>query len=107
LPFEVELLGIMWIEKFIAKIQNSGERTKRRWMILFSVAAVMVIAAFWIFFTAPIFQNFSTAPNVAVADEPGFWQIFKNGMSVFFDSATKSLKNIFSQITEKKTIVIE
>jgi len=97
----------MWIEKFIARIQNSGERTKRRWMILFSVAAIMAITAFWIFFTMSAFRVPSLVPSVAVADEPGFWQIFKNGMSVVFDSATESLKNIFSRITEKKTIVIE
>lgn len=97
----------MWIERFIARIQNSGERTKRRWMILFSVAAVMVIAAFWIFFTAPISQNFSAAPSVAGADEPGFWRILKNGTSMVFNSAAENLKNIFSRITEKKIIVIE
>ncbi|TRZ64659.1 MAG: hypothetical protein D4Q79_01085 [Spirochaetia bacterium] len=97
----------MWIERFIARIQNSEERTKRRWMILFSVAAIMAIAAFWIFFTVSVFRGPSAAPSAAVADEPGFWQILKNGTSVVFDSAAENFKNIFSRITEKKIIVIE
>ncbi len=97
----------MWIKKFIARIQNSEEKTKRRWMVLFSVTAVMVIAAFWIFFTAPFFQDSLVAPSVIAVDEPGFWQILKNGTSVVFDSIAENFKNIFSRITEKKTIVIE
>lgn len=76
-------------------------------MILFSVAAIMVVAAFWIFFTIPLSQNFSVASNIGVTEEPGFWQIFRNGVSVVFGSATENLKGIFSRVTKKKTIVIE
>ncbi|MFH1347046.1 MAG: hypothetical protein ABIH10_02240 [Spirochaetota bacterium] len=104
---QVVALGIMWIKRFIARIQNSEERIKRRWMILFSVAAVMVIIAFWIFFTIPVFQISSVSSSVEVVDEPGFWQILKNGMFVVFDSTIENFKNIFSRITEKKTIIIE
>ena len=76
-------------------------------MVLFSVAAIMAIAAFWIFFTSPFSQNLPATPSVAAADEPGFWQILKNGTSVIFNSASENFKNIFSRLTEKKTIVIE
>ena len=96
-----------WIKRFIARVQNSEERTKRRWMILFSVAAVMAIIAFWIFFTIPVFQISSVSSSVAVADEPGFWQILKNGIFVVFDSTFENFKSIFSRITEEKTIIIE
>ncbi|MFA5098852.1 MAG: hypothetical protein WC461_01380 [Candidatus Paceibacterota bacterium] len=97
----------MWIERFIARIQNSEERTKRRWLILCSVAAMMVIAALWVILTVSAFQAPSMETSVVATDEPGFWQILKNGTSVIFNSATKNFKNVFSRLTEKKTIVIE
>jgi len=99
----------MGVKNFIEKIQNSEERVKRRWMILFSVAAVMVIVALWVVSWSPFFGfGPATTNKVAVqVDEPGFWQIFKNSVNVVFGALAENFKNLIAQITNKKTIVIE
>lgn len=96
---------MIWFKRFIERIQNSDEKTKRQWMILFSIATIMVVTAFWIFFT---FRQASFSQSeISRVDEPGFWKISKNGVSVIFDFITEEVKSIFSLITKKNTIVIE
>lgn len=96
---------MIWFKRFIKRIQNSDEKIKRQWMILFSIATIMVIVAFWIFFTFR--QESFSRVEISQVDEPGFWQISKNGTSVIFDSITDNIKSIFSLITKKNIIVIE
>ncbi len=96
---------MMWVKRFIGRIQNSDEQIKRRWTILFSVTAIMVVTAFWILFM--VRQISFVAPEITNIDEPGFWQIFKNGALMIFNSIGENIKNIFLLITEKNTIVIE
>lgn len=97
----------MRFRNFIEKIQNSDERIKRRWLIASSAAAMAVVLALWIFYISFIFQ---ILPADAISDqsgEPGFWQIFKNGAVVVFNSASDGLKNLILQLTGEKTIVIQ
>ncbi len=97
----------MRFRNFIEKIQNSDERAKRRWLVISSAITMAIVLVLWIFYVSFIFQVPSAEQTNIQTDEPGFWQIFKNGAVVVFNSASEGLKNLISQLTGEKTIVIQ
>ncbi|MDP3015351.1 MAG: hypothetical protein Q8N28_03020 [bacterium] len=94
------------LNKFIGKIQNSDEATKKRWLIVSSAIAMVLVISLWL-----VYINWTikaVGDNVGKQDmEPGFWQIFKTGLKVAGESAWNGVKNSVSKITGERIITIE
>ena len=94
------------LNKFIKKIQHSDEATKKRWLIVSSAIAMILVISLWL-----VYINWTikaVGDNVEKQElEPGFWQIFKTGLKVAGESAWDNIKNIVSKITGERIITIE
>jgi len=97
----------MGVKNFIEKIQNSDERTKRKWLVICSAVAMVVIVAFWVFYIKSIFEIPQPIQAETQASGPGFWDIFKNGASIVFNSIINNIKSIFANLTGSKTVIIQ
>ena len=98
----------MWrkLNKFIGKIQNSDEATKKRWLIVSSAIAMVLVISLWLVYINWTIK--SVGDNIEKQNlEPGFWQIFKTGLNMISESIWNGIKNIVSKITGERTITIE
>lgn len=94
------------LKNLLENIQNSDEKTKKRWLIGASAISIILVIGLWF-----IYINFTTKSLGGNTDikEPtvGFWQIFKNGLTIVFQSVKEKAKDLFLEITKSRTIIIE
>lgn len=99
----------MWqiMKRYLRKIQNSDEATKRNWLIGATAVTMVMVIGLWLIYMNSAFrfvlENANSNPEPAI----GFWQIFKNGLTTIFDSINKTITNFISEITKSKTIIIK
>ena len=68
----------MWkkIINQLGNIQNSDEATKKRWLIVSSAIAMVLVISLWLVYINWTIK--SVGDNIEKQNlEPGFWQIFK------------------------------
>jgi len=102
----------MWrkFKKLLEKIQNSDEVTKKHWLIGVTAVSMVLIIGLWLFYIKFTMESIT---NTAKEQESvvGFWQIFKNGLTIVIQSVKEGVKNIISEIiseiTKERTITIE
>ncbi len=94
------------LSAFLEKIQNSDEKIKKRWLVGASAVSIIIVVSLWL-----IYINFTTKPvgkNVEINDSTiGFWQIFKNGLTIVFQSLKEKVRDILLEITKSRTVIIE
>lgn len=94
------------LKKYLSKIQNSDEATKKRWLIASSAVAMILVIGLWLIYINWTIK--SIGDNIEKQNaEPGFWQIFKTGLKVVCKSAWNNIENIVSKITAERVITIE
>ena len=108
----------MWqkFHKFIEKIQNSDEATKKRWLIGTSVVSMVFIIALWLVYIGFIIKPMDGERGSTSTDES--WPIFKSGLLIaraeigrlatqLGNPAMVQIKNIISIIMNERTITFE
>jgi len=78
------------IKNFIVKLQNSNEKTKKRWLIGLSAAAMFLIVMLWIVYLDFISDRIGR-PEQEAPSEISFWQVLKVGIERAVDSIKSSL----------------
>jgi L-ascorbate metabolism protein UlaG (beta-lactamase superfamily) len=80
---------------FIRKIQDSDEKTRKRWLIGFSSVTMITVIGLWLVYMNVIVEPIDSPENIAqlvqkeeVNEDPGFAEIFGAG----FDTITSKLK---------------
>ncbi len=102
--------------KFIEKIQNSNEATKKRWLIGASAVSMIFIITLWLVYIGFIIKPIDGEKVSTPTDE--FWPIFKNGLIIaraeigrliaqLWNLALLQTKNIISIIMNERTITFE
>jgi len=90
----------------LENIRNSDEKTRKRWLVGASAVSIILVIGLWL-----MYINFTTRPpgDNAEVKEPavGFWQIFKNGLTIIFQSLKEKVRDIFLEITKSRTVIIE
>ncbi len=97
---------------FIAKIQNSDERTKKLWLAAFSAVSMIVVVGLWTVYvrvTIPSLAQTAQADTGEVAanaqpQTPGFFSVFAAGLKIIAD---KVQGVVASKVAEHNDIVIE
>ncbi|MEK7568330.1 MAG: hypothetical protein AAB498_01725 [Patescibacteria group bacterium] len=84
------------IRKKIEGIRNSGETTKKYWIIVFSVVTMAIVVVVWFFYAG---FTVKTAEKKTVS--AGFWPVFKNS----FLAITDSLKEKFYDLILKERTI--
>ncbi|NCO15186.1 hypothetical protein COW77_00195 [Candidatus Wolfebacteria bacterium CG18_big_fil_WC_8_21_14_2_50_39_7] len=91
---------------FLQKIQNSDEATKKRWLIGATAISMILVIGLWLVYIQSTVKSIGN--NIENQESTvGFWQIFKNGLVVVFNSVKENIKIIISEITKSRTITVE
>lgn len=94
------------LKVFLQKIQNSDEATKKRWLIGATAISMILVIGLWLVYIQSTVKSIGN--NIEDQESTvGFWQIFKNGSVVVFNSIKENIKIIISEITKSRTITVE
>lgn len=94
------------LKVFLQKIQNSDEATKKRWLIGATAISMILVIGLWLVYIQSTVESIGN--NIEDQESTiGFWQIFKNGLVVFFNSVKENIKIIISEVTKSRTITVE
>ena len=94
------------LKVFLQKIQNSDEATKKRWLIGATAISMILVIGLWLVYIQSTVKSIGN--NIEDQESTvGFWQIFKNGLVVVFNSVKENIKIIISEITKSRTITVE
>ena len=102
------------MKKFLKRIQTGSEATKRRWLILFSGIAVVLVLFIWLKYFDSIIAGQTNNREITAQkteQESGngfaFLQTFKAGLGVVFQSIADGFHSIFNAIREPKSYMIK
>ena len=102
------------MKKFLKKIQTGSERNKVRWLILFSVIAAVLVLFVWLKYFNLIIASQTNNQEMAgqqTGQEAGqgfaFWQTFKAGLGVVFQSIANGFHSILNTINQPKSYMIK
>lgn len=98
----------MWrkFKKLLENIQNSDEASKKRWLIGATAVSTILVIGLWFIYIKSTFE--SGGESIKNQESAiGFWQIFKNGLTIVIQSIKEGTKSIISEITKGRTITIE
>jgi uncharacterized Rmd1/YagE family protein len=94
------------LKVFLQKIQNSDEATKKRWLIGVTAISMILVIGLWLIYIQSTVKSIGN--NIEDQESTiGFWQIFKNGLVVVFNSVKENIKIIISEITKSRIITVE
>ncbi len=85
---------------FFKKIQNSDEKSKKRWLVILSGISIIIVITAWAYYmNAFVLKN----PNEAASQEieVGFWPVFKTGLAVTAGNIKIKAKNFIIDIIYK------
>lgn len=117
-------------KQFVRKIQRSDEKTKKRWFVGTTIAAMVFILIFWVIYqniTIPSVagpENPTNIPQVVLKPEqkvdtgPSFFETFGNGLSIvggdlkqkydaFSEAITNGLNSLKSRFEKTNTMSIQ
>lgn len=90
----------------LEKIQNSDENVKKRWLIGATAVSMVLVISLWLIYVQSTIKSISN--DIENQESTiGFWQIFKNGFVVIFNSVKENIKIMISEITKSRTITVE
>lgn len=108
------------MRKFINKLQNSDEQTKKLWLFILSGVSMAVVVSFWVLYMDSTLAKVSgPAKNTEVlaqvsevqnSDAPGFFAIFSAGVKTIFDVVKDKLavrNNIIIESPERNFVAEE
>jgi len=98
------------IHNFFTEIRKSEESIRRRWLIIFTGASILIIFSFWMHYINVIVQ----APHQRVAQEtsrPGFFHVFGTGLTIVTKSLTEksasAIHTIYNRLSSSHEITLE
>ena len=102
------------MKEFLKKIQTGSERNKVRWLILFSGIAVVLVLFIWVKYFDSIIASQTNSQDLTgqQADQNNgngfaFWQTFKAGLGVVFQSIVDGFHSIFNAVSQPKSYMIK
>ena len=99
------------LKSFIVRLQNSDEATKKRWLIIFSSAATIIIVVLWAAYLNYTVLSVEGSANTLVAGRPTIFKIFTAGFSVVGKKTETGLANSLiyfnKRITSENKLTID
>ena len=98
----------MSLMNFLKRLQESDENVKRRWLILGSAVMMILVVFVWLNYFNALVQQ-ASAPAPAEQSERGltFWQTFKSGLGIVFQTAGSKIKSWFEIVRSPKSYSIQ
>ncbi len=97
------------MNNFIKKLQESDEKTKRRWLFLLSGISMFAVIFLWTKYFNSIVEHINAPEqnNQEVSQSFPFWQTFKAGLGVVSETAGGIAHSLFNTITQPKSYDIK
>lgn len=89
-------------KKLLERVRDSDQRTKKKYVVVFSAVAMVIVVAFWIIYINTIIQ-----PAESPSRESKFWPVFKNGLRITYYSLKNKLNEFSLGSLGGKSITIE
>lgn len=70
---------------FLEKLQDSDESVKKRWLVVLSAIAMLIIVFVWAKYFASITQPAGSIGRETSSDGFSFWETMRTGMSVLWE----------------------
>ncbi len=99
-------LGMRWLHR----LQNADEAVKRRWLIVFSAAAMCVVIFVWLsYFSALVSSPGATARVVEDqgSQNVGFWDTMKAGAGVLFGALKSAVSHVGEILAAPRSYIIK
>lgn len=93
----------------LKQIQESDETTKKKWLIIMTVAAMIIVISLWLVYinySIKSVDNGVGAINLEKS-ETDFLEVFKKGLGVVGNSVKEKIKNFGYKIMGGKTVIME
>ena len=93
----------------LKQIQESNEATKKKWLIIMTAVAIIIIISLWLVYINYSIKSVNNGSMAVEAEksETGFLEIFKKGLGVVGNSAKEKIKNWGYKIMGGETINLE
>ena len=89
------------VKNFIIKIRSSDERTRKKWLYIFTAGAMVIVLAIWLLYARFSFGLF-TAPEPAITgQQTGFFAVFKTGLKSTYETIQRRTANTFNFLKNK------
>lgn len=82
------------LRDFLEKIQNADESVKKRWLVVLSAIAMLIIVAVWAKYFALITQPSGNIGRENAGGEFSFWETMKTGVSVLWGKLWGALQGL-------------
>ena len=97
--------------KFLEKLQNSDEDTKRRWMVILTIVAMVIVIYVWLAYFNNLIAGLSAPPQEIAADAPEskgftFWHSTKNGLGLVYNGFIGKLRWLGEVLGEPREYII-
>ena len=77
------------------RLQSADERTKKRWVIILSAVAMVVIVFIWLkYFNTLVQPGGWDTPSAETEESFSFWQTMKAGLGVLYDKAAGGIQGL-------------
>lgn len=86
-----------FLKRKLYTIQNSDEKTKKRWLTALSGISMAIIIVFWFIYMNAYLSNLSSEQPVQ-SSAPSFWSIFKTGLVAIGHSISQKIGDAWSYI---------
>ncbi|HDH31245.1 MAG TPA: hypothetical protein ENH26_00535 [Candidatus Wolfebacteria bacterium] len=98
------------LRNFLKKLQNSDEAIKKRWLIGITAIVMIFVISGWLTYLNYSIEKINDV-EYKIDNSTSFWQVFKTGIIIVFQSAKEKTKNLISEIMDKikskNTIIME
>ena len=104
-------VGVANMFKFIEKLQNSDEDVKRRWMVILTVIAMVIVIYVWLAYFNNLIADLSRPPEQEFAAGEStsgftFWQSAKNGLGLVYNGFIGKLRWLGEVLGEPREYII-
>lgn len=84
-----------FLKKQLGEIRASGEKEKKKWLVILSGAAMIIIIILWGLYMNSFVLGTTDQTQEKTIDV-GFWPVFKTGISITSQGAWEGIEKIFT-----------
>lgn len=87
--------------KFLQKLQDSDESTKRRWMFIITAIVMVIVIYLWLAYFNNLIVGFAQPQlqELQESSEFTFWQTMKNGTAILYQGSIDKIRD-FGEILQ-------
>lgn len=95
-------------KNFLERIRSADDRTKKRWMIIFTVISMIVVIYVWLAYFNNLISGFSSSGREEAQDDGfTFWQAIRGGGAIIYGGFTEKARGLGDVLNAPREYIIE